>query len=472
MDNFTDGWFYRLGQISARTIFAKVLRPVVQHLRDNNMKVVLYVDDFFLCSSRDTIEYQKDWALQELAHLGWRVNWSKSNLEPSQKVRYIGYQVETYSDKKVVVLKIPKDRIKKVKMDISQTLEKKCISARALARIAGQCISMTKAVLPAKLLLRNLYICLKTKSSWGDILELDSATLKDLEWWLEAFNYWNGRAYKSECSPVIQIATDASMEGWGCKVVTLDGLEAQGFWDIDMSMKSSNFRDMFAVYLSLMSLLPNIKNKTIQILSDNITTVAYICFQGGPSGELTNIASKIWTLAIKDNVQITAHYLAGKLNIQADALSRLQSQHEWELNPNLYHYLDTVWGPHTIDPFATINTTKCKRYNSRYLDPGCCGVDALHQSDWAREMNFVNAPLRLLDSVLNIILHQEAEATIIAPAWKAKNWFQKLKKLSIASPIKLPHARTFCFQRGLRPPKALKNPKWVWFAWRISGRRH
>ncbi|GFO22415.1 reverse transcriptase [Plakobranchus ocellatus] len=121
---------------------------------------------------------------------------------------------------------------------------------------------------------------------------------------------------------------------------------------------------------------------------------------------------------------------------------------------------------------GTINTTKCKRYNSRYLDPGCCGVDALHQSDWAREMNFVNAPLRLLDSVLNIILHQEAEATIIAPAWKAKNWFQKLKKLSIASPIKLPHARTFCIQRGLRPPEALKNPKWVWFACRISGRRH
>ncbi|GFO29463.1 reverse transcriptase [Plakobranchus ocellatus] len=244
---------------------------------------------FPLNRSRDTIEYQKDWALQELAHLGWRVNWSKSNLEPSQKVCYIGYQVETYSDKKIVVLKIPKDRIKKVKRDISRTLEKKCISARALARIAGQCISMTKAVLPAKLLLRNLYRCLKTKSSWGDILELDSATLKDLEWWLEAFNYWNGRAYKSECSPVIQIATDASMEGWSCK--------------------------------------------------------------GGPSGELTNIASKIWTLAIKNNVQITAHYLAGKLNIQADALSRLQSQHEWELNPNLYHYLDTVWGPHTIRSF-------------------------------------------------------------------------------------------------------------------------
>ena len=146
--------------------------------------------------------------------------------------------------------------------------------------------------------------------------------------------------------------------------------------------------------------------------------------------------------------------MARKLKVQADALSRLQSQHEWELNLNLYHYLDTVCGPHTIDRFATIKTTKCKRYNSRY--PGCCGVDALHQSDWAREMSFVNAPLRPLDSVLIIILHQEAEATIIAPARKAKNWFQKLRKLSIASPIRQ-HAHTFCIQRGLRPPEARKK---------------
>ena len=146
-------------------------------------------------------------------------------------------------------------------------------------------VSVYQAVLPANLLLPNLYRCVKTKSSWGDILELDSATLKDLEWWLEAFNYWNGRAYKSECSPVIEIATDGSMEGWGCKVVTLDGLEAQGFWDIDMSMKSPNFREMSAVYLSLMSLLPNIKKtrrfKYCHTISQQLHTYAFKGAQWG-----------------------------------------------------------------------------------------------------------------------------------------------------------------------------------------------
>ena len=64
MDNFTDGWFLPFWANFSPYYFCKILRPVVQHLRDNNLKVVLYVDNFFLCSSRDTIEYQKDWALQ------------------------------------------------------------------------------------------------------------------------------------------------------------------------------------------------------------------------------------------------------------------------------------------------------------------------------------------------------------------------------------------------------------------------
>ena len=48
-------------------------------------------------------------------------------------------------------LSIPCERIKKVKRDIKRTLNLGRISARGLARITGQLISMSKAVLPAKL---------------------------------------------------------------------------------------------------------------------------------------------------------------------------------------------------------------------------------------------------------------------------------------------------------------------------------
>ncbi|GFO31079.1 integrase [Plakobranchus ocellatus] len=127
------------------------------------------------------------------------------------------------------------------------------------------------------------------------------------------------------------------------------------------------------------------------------------------------------------------------------------------MHPRLFQYLDAVWGPHSIDRFASMNTTLCPRYNSLYLDPFTCGVDALHQSDWATENNFVNAPIRLVDRVLEIICSPEAYATVIAPAWRAKTWYQKLKELSIGPPIRLPQASQFCIPHSIAMPEALKN---------------
>ncbi|GFN75445.1 transposon tf2-9 polyprotein [Plakobranchus ocellatus] len=130
-------------------------------------------------------------------------------------------------------------------------LRKGTATARALARIAGQCISMTKAVIPAKLLLRNLYRCIKQKSTWQDNLVIDKATERDLTWWWSALDHWNGRAFKSQCKEYVQMTTDASLEGWGSNLMIESGYQARGFWDLDMMGKSSNHREIMAVYLSL-----------------------------------------------------------------------------------------------------------------------------------------------------------------------------------------------------------------------------
>lgn len=452
--------------------FVKVVRSVIEHLRNNNVRIVGYVDDFLICDHPATINKTRDWVLEELKNLGWFLNVEKCQLVPANRARYIGYIVETRVERGDVVLTIPKERITKVKRDIARILRKGTATARGLARVAGQCISMTKAVLPAKLLLRNLYRCLAQKKSWQDSLCIDPATEVDLRWWHTALTSWNGRTFKSGCKDIVQIATDASQEGWGAKV--LGGQDskskAQGFWDSDMAQNSSNQRELTAVLLALMSFLERLKGKTVQILTDNICTAAYVNFQGGPCEQLHRVATKIWTLVLTNNIDITAKYLRGVLNVQADELSRVQSQYEWALHPRLFQYLDNVWGPHTIDRFASMNTTQTVKYNSRFLDPCCLGVDALYQSDWGYENNFVNAPITVLDRVIQIIVEQKADATVIAPMWRAKIWCQKLRQMSIAAPIKLPKAKYFCLQKGIRQPEPLKNTKWIWYAWRVSGR--
>lgn len=450
-------------------VFGKIIRTVVQHFRSHDNRLVAYVDDFYHCNSDDTILASRDWILSELQNLGWFINVEKSKLEPASKAKFIGYIIETKPDSDSVCLRIPKDRVKKLKRDIRRVLHKGSASARALARIAGQCVSMIKVVIPAKLLLRNLYRCLKRKVSWQDVLELDKDTKADLNWWLRALDVWNFNQFKSDSRPCIQIATDASQEGFGGKMMSPPGLETHGCWDTIMSHKSSNCRELVAVLMCLHAFLPAIRGRSVVFLTDNITTCCYVQMQGGPVKQLHSVAAQIWTLALSNDIHLEARYLAGHENVQADQLSRLNSQYEWEIHQELFNFLDTQWGPHTIDRFASLTTTKCVKYNSLYLDHKCWGVDALVQSDWSTENNYVNPPVRLLDKIIKIIIKQKAIATIIAPEWKAKNFFWQLKKLSITPPIRLPKARHFCIQRGMRVPEAMKNPKWVWYAFRIFG---
>ena len=92
-----------------------------------------------------------------------------------------------------------------------------------------------------------------------------------------------------------QISTDASVYGYGgC----LDGkFQCSGLWDNCVASKPSNYRELFAVILSVESFADVIKDSTVQNLSDNISTVAFINHLSGPSKELSNLAESLWAIA-------------------------------------------------------------------------------------------------------------------------------------------------------------------------------
>ena len=445
-------------------LFTKILRPVVTYLRSCGVRCILYVDDFLLLGPRNTLPMDIELVVDTLVDLGWKINYEKSCLIPSDKIEYLGLQIQNRDDG-VPVLKVPNSKISKVRKDIKRVLKQEYVSARVLSKVAGQCNFICKAVLPGRLMLRNIYRLIKEKITWESKLKLDTGAINDLLWWYNSLETWNGKVIlPSEIDG--QLVTDASQTGWGGhygKEIT------QGFWNLTMSRKHSNIRELTAVLLSLRAFAHLLENKTIQILSDNITTVAYINHMGGPMEELTDVAKQIWAEAIQHNITVVAKHLSGKLNSQADGLSRAVDKHEWMLSRPLFRYLDAVWGPHTVDRFASATSTQLPVYNSRFLDPNGMKVDALAQKDWLTENNFVNPPIRLLDKVVDIVQHQRAHATIIAPWWPAQTWFNSLQKMSTCPPIRV-------FQRAIIPlnpavPEPLRNRRWKLFAWRVCGNR-
>ena len=119
-----------------------------------------------------------------------------------------------------------------------------------------------------------------------------------------------------------------------------------------------------------------------------------------------------------------AHHIAGVSNTGPDNLSHISARHEWVINPAIFRQLDQMFGPHTVDRFASVSTALLPTYNSRFADPCSAGVDALGQSDWGGENNWVNPPFRLIPRVLDVIEAQRADATVIAPMWPGQPWMR------------------------------------------------
>ena len=159
--------------------FNKVIRAVVNHIRCQIIRFVMFVDDGILMSREFVIDAHKLFLLNLFLELGLKINIEKSSLDISTSKTFIGYIISSVHESGLPWVSIPNDRIVKLHKDIKRTLSSELIRARFLARICGQCkFRLQKLLLPAKLLLRNLYAVLSTRRSWSDNLVLTIAAKK------------------------------------------------------------------------------------------------------------------------------------------------------------------------------------------------------------------------------------------------------------------------------------------------------
>ena len=460
-----NGFFYRwcvlpFGWCASPYFFGKTLRLVIQYLRLQGIRVVLYVDDFLILARPEHILRNRDFVVDTLSAIGWKINFAKSDLSPSYRKLFLGYVIDTAGEP---CLEVPGAKVKKLRKDIKRVLSRPCVQARVLARIAGLCISVVRAVGPGKLMLRGIYRLLRQRQHWGDSLLLSPDAINDLRWWHDELEYWNGLKINIAI-PDIQVTTDASPWGYGAVCAEF---EASGFWTKSVSRKCQNFREMMAILVAIQTFRDVLRGKSVQILTDNFSALTYINSGGGPSAQLTKLAKAIYFTAVKSKISISASFLAGKQNDHADHLSRLSPAYEWSLDPLAFQMLEEAWGPHQIDRFASAVNTKLPVFNSRFGEPGSAGIDALAQ-DWRGWNNYINPPFRMLDAVIEKVYQCQAEATVIAPFWSNQMWFHRLRSILIAPPMRIPIDRIALQTASLRA-EVIRNPKWRLYAWRISG---
>lgn len=78
-------------------VFTKLMKPVVNHLRQRGIISMIYLDDIlFIHESKETCTNNIKYAIKLLERLGFVINYQKSSLMPSQECNYLGFKINSH----------------------------------------------------------------------------------------------------------------------------------------------------------------------------------------------------------------------------------------------------------------------------------------------------------------------------------------------------------------------------------------
>ena len=208
------------GLSTAPWTFTKIMRPVMAKLREQGLRLIIYLDDILLMAdSPEKLQYHTHILINLLQDLGFILNTKKCSLEPSQVIEFLSFLV----DSRIMKLFLPQEKVDQIKKECRSMLKKGHSSARGLAHLIGLLTATIHACLPAPLHYRGLqrlkHRALSTTQPYDQQVDLDMDAIKDLQFWITEIHKWNGRPINLPTAD-LTITSDASTSGWGASCGT------------------------------------------------------------------------------------------------------------------------------------------------------------------------------------------------------------------------------------------------------------
>ena len=418
------------GLASAPRIFTKLVKVIFSILREKDCDCLHYLDDsVFIAKTFDKCLKDTYRAVELLQGAGFSIHQKKSVLEPTQRINFLGFIVDT---KKMKIF-LPIEKQQKLLTLAAKLLNSTRVTIEDVAQVVGMIVSVLPAFLFGKLHYRGLeldkILGLKT-GSYKSIIKLSDYAIDDLNWWISNTD-------KSGCpiKPLhfeVELFTDASRIGYGA---VLNGTSINGKWNpCEVASYSDNINalELLAVQYALMSFSQQLNGNNVCVRIDNSTAVTYINKMGGTHSLQCNaITRKIWSICIEYSIMLSASHIPGKFNIEADFASRnFNDDIEISLESAIFRDIcaDFDLEP-SVDLFASRSNCKVATYASWKPDPLCTYVDAF-TLDW----NIFNCiylfpPISLWGRVVSKLETYKGQAIVIFPKWPGQYWYPALTRM-------------------------------------------
>jgi hypothetical protein len=215
-----------------------------------------------------------------------------------------------------------------------------------------------------------------------------------------------------------------SLGGWGAWYCCgSQRLIAQGPWTALGVSWSSTGLELQAVLNAFLAFnrLGVFDGTLVQVHTD-AQNVWYSLMKGSSFAlDCVALAQSICLYLFQHNIRLDVVWIPREKNKFADSLSKRIDRTDWQLSPDVFAWLSSLWGPFSVDLFSTARTAQLPYFYSKYWTPTCSGVNALTQH-WP-SVAWAYPPVRLIPAVLACAAGQQARLCLIVPHHSSCSWW-------------------------------------------------
>ena len=411
--------------------FTKCMDAALAPLKLRGMRVLNYLDDWLIIAqSRSQLVEHRTMLLDHLENLGIMINWTRSSLNPSQTISFLGVVLDSQS----MTARLSTQRALHIQHTARAFRCGATTTLKKFQRLLGLMASAASVLQLGLLRMRPLQFWLKARvprRAWalGRLrLRVDQDCVAALRPWAASDWYRSGVSLGTP-SRVKVVSTDASTSGWGA---LLEGRPFFGQWSEREKLHHINCLEMLAVHNALTRFCPQIKDQHVVVRSDNTAVVSYINRQGGlRSNTLYRLAKRLLTWAQRNLRSLRAVHVPGVHNLGPDRLSRNNvPTGEWSLHPQAVQLLWQRFGRAEVDLFASPENAHCPVFFSKN--------DSALSHMWPHCPLYAFPPVSLLPQVLERVREVKCPVLLVAPFWPSHAWSPALMQLADSAPWPIP----------------------------------
>jgi len=415
------------GYSLAPLVITKCFKEVLHFLRrEHGIRLTVYIDDWIVFArSPSEAQLHRDIVTNLLLTLGLTLAPNKGVFHPSQKVRYLGFDIDTSADH--VTLHLPEEKAAVIRSRASALLadarsrSRHTVWQSELMELTGMIAAASRALPDARLHSRELYN--RIHSHHKGRVRLSAMAMADLEWFRSLQLPPTGRPIR----PVrlllpLRLSSDASGTGWGA---VFQNREVHGGWRAEEQALHITAKETLAVLLALKTFSTQLSNQSVVLYCDNQSTVRIVNNGTSRSPCIMNAVRDIYQVVRTHEIDLHVRWVPSESN-RADAPSRLRRAHDWQLRPEVFKAIEQCMGPHDVDLFSTRENALLPKFVSLNESPGALALDAF-TLDWSQFHHpWVNPPFALIHRVLSHAILTKACITLLVPEWRSATWWALL----------------------------------------------